>query len=389
MITRDVLDRDFALLRQYEAACAALRARRAPRIGGGSRRAEEQVLQWIPNMGQANDRQKLPLGVTVARYHCRFTGTLTVGTNAVTPFADSPYGVFHRIQLILNGGKPLRVAEGRFNKWLNNVQHGVSEPFTVPNGTGGAATAIKAEFDIDLEQDDLLAPNDRAFWMDTRLLSALDLSIDWGGVNDIVPANTGGIANTLTSPQMTVTAEEITDAGGPSSQLQQTEQQASVAATGNLDIQIPALGPAYRGLAIFARSGNADPNLGNWDDTVVSTVSLIGDNTVRYMDQVAWAQLQSMNQVRYTPQGGTWQAGSALIDFARDGTLRDLLLTAARKQLVLRLNIGSVANGNVWILVYPLNDVLVLAAPPQAQRRVAAGARGAGVTRRGLVAARV
>lgn len=351
-----------------------------------SRRIEEQVLQWVPNLGQANDRQRLPLGVTVARYHVKVSFTVTIGTMAATLVTDSPYNIIKRAQLILNGGKPLRVAEGRFYKWINGVQHLNAEPFTAPAVTANAVTPTSFEFDIDLEQDDLLAPNDRAFWMDTRLLSAADLVIDWGTVTDIVN-NGGGTADAITVPQVTVTAEEVADAGGAASQLQQTEQQASITTTGNIDIQIPALGPAYRGLAIFARSGNADPNKGIWDDTIVGNVSLIGDNTVRYLDQVLWGQLQSINKQRYPIVGG-WQAGSALIDFARDGTLRDILLTAARKQLILRLNIAATP-ANSWVLVYPLNDILVLATPPGQTKAVPARTGGRlAVTRRPLVTAR-
>lgn len=339
------------------------------------RELERQVLQFTDiTAGRTGDiRSNLPLGIAINRYKLRFTGTYTQGTGAGVLQPDSPYGFLKNLQLQLGGGFPLRNADGRFWKFWNQIQrHGVTPDFVAPSVAANAASAISFTTFVDLVQPDLNSPLDRAFVLDSRLVSGLAHVFDWGQPTDIATAG-GGTAATLTVPQMTVVEVDAADVRGAASRVQVSKQQVStgqITASGTFDVPITAQGPAYRAIVVSARSGSTDPNLAVGDDTIIASVSLIGDNAVRYYDLAPWAQIQNENKNTYGMVNG-WPAGWVVLDFAKDGTLNNLLLTQNRKQVILRLTFASTQPANQWVNVYPVNDILVVARAAAAKGRAA------------------
>lgn len=326
------------------------------------REIERQVLSFTNiTAGQTGDIRPLPIGITAVRYKLRWTATYTQSATAGALQPDSPYGFLKNVQLQLGGGFPLRNHDGRFLKFWNFVQRfGVANRFVAPAVTANAVTNIVAELTVDLFQPDMIPPLSQAFVLDTRLLSGLALVFDWGVIGDIA---TNG--STITPIQMVVTSCEAADVSGPSSRQQiskQLVQTASITANGFFDVPITAQGPAYRALVFSFRSGATDPNDAAGDDTFASTLSLIADNAVRYYDQAPYVQIQQENIQTYSAQG-TWPAGYAFFDFAKAQNLTNLLLTQLRKQLVARIVFGSSIPANAWVLVYPINDILVVKRP--------------------------
>jgi len=333
------------------------------------RELERQVLQFTDiTAGRTGDiRSNLPLGIAINRYKLRFTGTLTMGGAPGSLQPDSPYGFLKNLQLQLGGGFPLRNADGRFWKFWNTVQRsGVSPDFVAPSVGGGAVTAISFTTYVDLVQPDLDPPLDGAFVLDSRLVSGLAHVFDWGAATDIAVG-----ASTLTVPQMTIVEVDAADVRGAASRVQVSKQQVasgSITASGTFDVPITAQGPAYRAIVLSARSGSTDPNLAVADDTIITAVSLIGDNAVRYYDLAPWTQIQNENKNTYGMVNG-WPAGWVVLDFAKNRTLRNLLLTQNRKQVILRLTFASSLPSNPWVNVYPVNDILVVARANAAKGR--------------------
>jgi hypothetical protein len=330
-------------------------------------------------------RRRMPLGTTLARYFCRFTGSFVVGTAALTSVnEDAPYGYLRSIDTVLNSSFPLRGnVSGRGHFFLNRIQYGTPPQFTAPPvGTG--TTAIVAEFSIDYGQPDLASPLDAAFWMDSRLLSSLELVWTFGVANSAVASaitdigvNSGTSTQVLNTPAIVVYGEEVADAGGFLSRMQITRIKQAIAATGNLDVQLPALGPAYRGIAIHYTSGSGNEFQNTSDDTVDTDVSLLADNVVRHLDAAPYRAVRQDNKITYSVE--TMPAGWEFLDFARSHNLRDLIYTSRTRQLVLRINVGAAPAGAV-AEIFPLNALLVVR-NPQAPQRVAPVTGAGGRTR--------
>lgn len=319
------------------------------------RRILRQVDTFTPVNSQGA-RRPMPLGTTVASYVVRLTGTYTNPAGGVVLLEDSPYGYIRGLDVLVNGSFPLRAnLHGRSYFFFNRMQYTTPPQFTAPATGASAVTAIFAEFKVDMGQPELIPPLDSAFWMDTRLLSRLELIFTFGADQDIAT----GAGATITLQSLTVYAEEIADAGGITSKMQQIRLRSTIGATGLLDFPggIPALGPAYRAFALHFTSGNADEIRATSDDTVLTDASLIGDNVVRYWDAGQYRSIRQDNKIAFANE--IFPPGWMVLDFARSKTLRDLLLTARTRSLNLRLNIGA-APANAIVEVYPFNALLVV-----------------------------
>lgn len=354
--------------------------RRLPLIGGGMPLDTERSISTFTDItaGRTGDIRNLQLGLTVVRYKLRLTLTYTQGNANGALQADSPYSFLKNVQLQLGGSSPLRNADGRFWKWWNQIQRkGTPTNFTAPSASANAATSVVAEMFMDLAQPDMIPGLSEAYKMDTREQATVSLIFDWGQPSDLATTG-GGTAGTITSPQMVINEVDDPVFTGPSSRRQITKQQYQSASlgAGDNDMQVPVRGVAYRGIALSFRSANADPNLAAGDDTFANTISLIGDNNFKYVDAAKYATIQQENKANYEMVNG-WPAGWILLDFAKYGTLSQHLITKQIKNpLILRVNLNSALPANPQVLVYLINDVIVI--------RQQAGARPAGRTLAGV-----
>lgn len=320
-----------------------------------SRKIFRLVDSFTPVESQTGVRRTMPLGTTVSRYLVRLTGTLTVGVAAATILEDSPYGFILNQDTILNGSFPLHSSDGRGYFFLNRIQQQTPPRTTAPLAAVGASNFV-AEYTLDFGQLDLVPPLDSAFWNDTRLLSRLELVFNFGAAADVATLGGGGTV-ALSNLLIQIFSEEIADVGGPASRMQLSRLQQAIVATGDLDIQLPALGPAYRWLLLHYTSGNASPIRATSDDTILNNISLIGDNVVRHFDQLPYQPGRADNKLLYHVE--TMPAGWLALDFARSRTLRDILLTNRTRQLILRQNIAA-APANSFVQIYPVNALLVV-----------------------------
>jgi hypothetical protein len=313
------------------------------------RKLLSQVDAFAPTDSQ-QVRRRLRLGATISRYLIRFTGNLVV-TATATLAEDAPLGYLRSVDLVLNGGFPLRSLDARGIRFLNTVQQETPPQLTAPSGAIGT-TAFVGEISIDLAQVDLLPPLDSYFWMDSTLLSGLELVFTFGAVADIILTGTA----TLTALNVVIYAEEVADYGGVTSRIQISRIQQAIAATGDLDLQLPALGPVYRGLAAHFTSANADPIRATSDDTILNTISVIADNLLRHIDSAPYRMVRADNKMLYALE--TMPAGWIFLDWARSKTVNDLLATGRTRQLTVRLNIAA-APANSFVQLYPMNGLLV------------------------------
>ncbi len=318
-----------------------------------------RILRQVDTFAPVNStpfRRAMPLGTTVVSYPMRLTGTYTNPAGGVVLLEDSPYGYIRGLDIMLNGSFPLRSAlHGRSYFFFNRMQYATPPQFTAPATGASAVTSIVAELKADMGQPELLPPLDSSFWLDTRLLSRLELVFTFGADQDIAT----GAGATITAQSLTVYAEEVADAGGITSKMQEIRLRSTIGSTGLLDFPggIPALGPAYRAFALHFVSGNADEIRATSDDTILTDASLVGDNVVRYWDAGQYRSIRQDNKISFAFEA--MPAGWAVLDFARSKTLRDLLLTARTRSLNLRLNIGA-APANAIVEVYPFNALLVV-----------------------------
>lgn len=326
-----------------------------------ARKLFRQVDQFTPVAGDTGVRRRMPLGSTLSKYVVRLTGTSTVGVAVATNLEDTPYGFIKRCDVVLNGSFPLMGnVHGRSYFAWNRFMNGTPPQFTAPATAIGASSFV-AEYEIPFAQRDLLPPIDSGFWLDTRLQSSVELVFDFGVAADVQTAGGGGTV-ALSALQITIFAEEIADVGGPTSRMQFQRQLVSLTATGVQDIPaggLPTLGPAYRQILLHYVSGNTDPIRATSDDTILTDVSLIGDNIVRHVDSSPYRLVRSDNKNLYNIE--TMPAGWAVLDFARSRTLRDILLTNRTRSLILRQNIAAVP-ANTFVEIYPINPLLVVRA---------------------------
>lgn len=339
-----------------------------PPIIGGARKVPRAVDTFTPTESQTV-RRRMPIGLTTARYIIRFTGTLTVGVAVATILEDSPLGFIRNLELSLNGSFPLRSWDARAARFWNVYQQKTAPVLTAPSGAIGASNFV-AEFTVDLEQVDLLPPNDRSFWLDTRRYSSVELVWTFGAAADVATLGGGGTV-ALSALSIEVLADEVADLGGPASRMQASRQQQALTATGDTDIQLPALGPLYRAVALHFTSGNADPIRATSDDTILTSATLIGDNILRHVDAARYRNIRSEN--KGIAQAETFPAGWAVLDFAKAKHLADLVRTERTRQLILRLNVAAVP-ANTFVQTYPINALLL-------QRRPATGRPNAAALR--------
>ncbi len=301
-------------------------------------------------------RRPMPFGGTVARYLIRLTGTLTVGVAVATVLEDSPYGLIRDLQVVINGGKTIRAHPARFIQFLNFIQHGTGKRVTAPGGAIGA-TNFMAEWEIDFSQYDLRGL-EHYFVQDTRATTGLDLVFQVGDANDVATPGGGGTV-ALSNLVMTIQPEELAGLGGYASRIEIARMPRLSGGIGRLVINdIPALGQIYRAIVLHTVSHATltDPIRQTGDDTIITDVTLRAGVRTHY-DATPWQAIQADNKGIFHVE--TWRPGWAVLDFARNKDLTQLLRTRATRQLTLDLNIGAApANGNLEI--YPIGMQLLV-----------------------------
>lgn len=300
-------------------------------------------------------RVPIPLGATLQAIILRLTGTLTVATTAATVLDESPLGYLKQIDLLLGGSFPLRSLDGRAAYRRAHFQQGTAPRLTAPSGAVGSSSFL-AEVPINIYQPDLLSALARAFWLDTRFLNRAELVINVGAAQDVATPGGGGSVS-LSNVSIDVLVQEVVDAGGLLSRMQEVRAVVrSVSSTGVLDLDpFAGAGVAYRGFLIHAVSGNADANRGTGDDTIISTVTLRDSRGRRYLDEVPWEVIRA--ETKYTYGLESLPSGYGLVDFAKAHTLEDILQTRGLQNVQMSLRIGS-APSNSWVQVYPLVPIL-------------------------------
>lgn len=295
------------------------------------------------------NRLRLALGTTYQALKLRLTGTLTVGVAVATILEDSPLGLLRSIDLVLGGGQPLRQKDGRAVFRTNQIQHGTQPRITAPSGAIGASN-FTAEIYVDLWQPDLRGGLARAFWLDADFLSSLELVVQVGVDADVATPGGGGTA-VLSNVQLGVDVVEAVDFGGQLSRMQEIRQVVrQVAATGVLDLDpFTGGGVIYRGFLIHATSGNADPNRAASDDTIIGDVTVTVPSR-RILDTIPWERLRAETKRVYGLEAIA--AGWALVDFAKERHLADVLDTAGEQNVSARFTIAA-APANSIIQIYP------------------------------------
>jgi hypothetical protein len=260
--------------------------------------------------------------------------------------------------------------DARALRVLNILQYGTAPRLTAPSGSVGSSN-FAAEVSVDLWQPDLLYGLPRAFWLDTRFLSSLELVLTVGDAADVAAAGGGGGTVSLSNVQLGVDAVEVLDRGGLLSRMQIVRQVVQqVTATGTLDLQpFAGGGVIYRGILIHATSGNADPNRATSDDTVVQDVTVFDSRGVRHVDTVPWERLRAETKRIHAVE--SLPAGWAMVSWAKERHLDDLLDTRGAQNLQVRFTIAA-APSNTFLQVYPMVALLRRAAAPA---RPAAGGR--------------
>lgn len=314
-------------------------------------------------------RRQMPLGQTEVAFHFRLTGTLTVGVAVATILEDSPYGFIRSLQCVLNSNFPLfgQGLHGRFYSFWTRWATRTAARVTAPSGAVGASNFV-AEWSMYFGQADLLPPNDRAFWLDTRLLARVEHVYDFGQATDVATAGGGGTV-ALSNLLLAVSSEEVADRGGPASKMQFSRILQPISATGLQNFPqggLPTLGQAYRALAYHFVSGNADPIRATSDDTILTDVSLVGDNLKRYWDAVRYENLRAENKTLRSLE--TMPAGWAVLDRAKAGTLGDILFTNRIRSLINTFNVGA-APANTFVEIFPITPLIVLPADQRVRAR--------------------
>lgn len=260
----------------------------------------------------------------------RLSGTLTIAVADATSVLDAaPASLIKDIKITANGKTVIKSIDGATLYKINAIKHATLAPLTAPAvGVGDHAFSCLIALDL----VDLLGkvPLDTMF--NSNGLSTLDLSVTWGDAEDLVVI--GGATLTWgVTPTLSVTSIESFGDIEPKQQLilntEYVAADSEVIATTDKHQIVLATGNFFRTLILKATDAGVPEN------NIINNITLKSGNEV-FMN-IPGVNLREQNKGKYKLE--TMPAGFYVIDFAKYGSLADLLDATNMDSLKLELNV--------------------------------------------------
>jgi hypothetical protein len=299
--------------------------------------------------------QRLPDSFVSSRLQLHVAGTVTVsgGASSSALVGEQPFGLINRIKIVANGGAELVNITGKRLRDYLRMMVGV-EPMNTALANLDAAThtfamIVPIDFGILRAMGAPMQPWAGAgfkswgevTYLPTQSFDELVLEIDWGTIADFSDA-TGDRTETLAVTTVDLVEEYASTGSLTPSQLNpnaypiqrvQTKEFTVTAADADFEMELPRKrGRSIHRILIECQSDGA------LVDTIVNSLSIVGDDTTEKFRATGWTQLQGANQRDY---GVTVTAGRVVIDFAGDGDFGDILHTDEFAKLVINADVAN------------------------------------------------
>lgn len=314
----------------------------------------------------AKETEKIDRGYIIREIALRLTCTITTTDTAITASDISPaglWGIVEGLRLKLNSNTNIRDISGDQLKLLNYFyynQGDYTDEAGLVVGTGTTIT-VNSTLILPLWMVNSMQPIDTQ--LDARLLSNLELQVDWGDIADITDA-----ANvTLDSCQMEIGTLNAFGIKGPfSTQLVTAEQYELSGSNSRFQIEL-ATGNLYRSFLIGCQDSNGDDLTGAIDNIRVFSGGTDFFNLPAEMWQ-RWSDkrervIQNVNDGsgRFISSNRNMDAWF-YVDMVTDGYLSETINAVGMSTLKIELDVNQAVSS----LQLVKQEVVPLAEPVQA-----------------------
>lgn len=301
----------------------------------------------------------LPRALLYHNLSLRLKGQVDIVTASPTAWAEAPWSLIRRIEIVVDGKDTIKSLDFEFLKAFNQVMYG-----TAPSGSAmPVAVATDQNFNahaiLPFEMPRSIRPIDTL--LDSKNLSTFQLIITWGDENSVYSALP---ANATLDPALTkleIGAYESFGIGGRFSVFKQLNLTKDVAAvTPDFQVILP-VGNIYRaffvkGINYGASPANVDP--GTPSNAVIQNLKLQSGTEVFFNKKAN--ELQDDNKRLFGIE--SWPAGYHVLEFATDGLLTESLDARGLSSLDLVLDVLNPATTN-RVKVYPMEVISPPAQP--------------------------
>src|SRR3990167_2260128 len=297
----------------------------------------------------------LPRALLYHYLSLRLSGNVTIVTAPTTAWADAPWSLVRRVEIIADGKDTIKSIDLETLKAHNTIFYG-----TAPKGSAiptavGAAQAFNAQAILPFEMPRSVRPIDSLF--DSKGLSTFTANGTWGDVTSLYSAaSANATINSAALEFHTFEAFGISSRFAVHKQLLISKDVTAV--DPNFQVLLP-VGNLFRGILIRAINygaapANVDP--GTPSDAIINNIQLKSGTEVYFNKK--GPDTQDDNKRLYSVE--TWPAGCYMIDFTQDGMQTESLDARALSSLELILDVSNPATTNK-IKIYPIE----LIQPPE------------------------
>jgi len=297
------------------------------------------------------DSLELPLDFAYAGLFAELDGEVVVAVaNADAAFAQSPYSLVKRIEVVLNGKDTIHSAPAYYYQHLARLAHRTEPKVTVPGITTGTRP-FRVSFPIPFLRTRGANPLDSFLY--APRLGTINLHVTWGTGTDLLdPAATTTLA--IQNTDLKIWGLELSDL--PVQVLTEQDRRTLwhrhlefevTAATSRRQVRLP-VGTIYRAFHILT---TADAGTGGGPvpvDTVINSIRLTrGTETLHEWDGDV---LQELNKLGFGME--TWPTGWYVVDREVLGLIGSGLNTAGFSDLFMEFDVNN-PSGTVKVEIFP------------------------------------
>lgn len=291
----------------------------------------------------ANDMKTLDLPRNYAYDHLklRLTADITIITAATTAFADGPWKLIKRLEVVANGKDVIMYIDGPALARYAQLMMGVTSASAVPTAVA-ANQAMNSYLKLPFAMFRSVKPIDTL--LNAFQHTTLELRVTWGAASDVYKTNSANA--TINTATLKVTAREsIGNQGGMTAKLFTIEKEVTTTSR-EFTINIPTRN-AYRGFLIRAEVD------GDVNESVINSLEIKSGADVFHSED--WLTLRDSNKIELDIE--TMPTGYAFVDFCPDGYLSEAINAAALQSLDIVMDVTKQAGVNK-ITIVPVELVL-------------------------------
>jgi len=296
--------------------------------------------------------EKLDRGLILREIAIRLTiGVDDDGTNAIDAASLSPagiWGIVQNLRLKLNSNTNIRDISGDTLKLLNFYYYNVGdyEEANIIAAAGSGPRTVVSTLILPLWMVDSIKPIDTQ--LDARLLSNLELSVDWGEIGDITDATGATIS---TNPVIEIGTLNTFGINGPfNTQILSEQRFTDIAANSRFQVEL-ATGNLYRSILVGVQDSDGNDEAGLIDNIRVRSGGKDFFNVPATLWR-AWSnkrernfvsQRDVANDVTTVPfvSGNRDLDAWFYMDFVTDGHLSESINAIGMSELKLEFDINS------------------------------------------------